>query len=78
MSFLSKLFDGDKEESPALTKEQKQIEKKLKRLNYLKYDNKKTLSAVQIENPEHDGFYNVSIFVDYSTQEPDVSFDIVW
>ena len=30
------------------------------------------------ENPEHDGFYNVSIFVDYSTQEPSVSFDIVW
>ena len=30
------------------------------------------------ENPEHDSFYNVSIFVDYSTQEPEVSFDIVW
>ena len=30
------------------------------------------------ENPEHDGFYNVSIFVDYSTQEPDVSFNVVW
>ena len=30
------------------------------------------------ENLEHDDFYNVSIFVDYSTQEPDVSFDIVW
>ena len=27
---FSKLFNGDKEESPALTKEQKQIEKKLK------------------------------------------------
>lgn len=30
------------------------------------------------EHPEHNGFYNVSIFVDYSTQEPRVSFDIVW
>lgn len=30
------------------------------------------------ENREHDGFYNVSIFVDFSTQEPRVSFDIVW
>ena len=30
------------------------------------------------ENPEHDDFYNVIIFVDYSTQEPEVSFDIVW
>lgn len=50
MSFFSKLFNADKEESPALTKEQKQIEKKLQRLNYLKYDNKKTLSAVRIEN----------------------------
>ena len=30
------------------------------------------------ENPEHDSFYNVSIFIDYSTQEPEVSFDIVW
>ena len=210
MSFFSKLFNTDKEESSALTKEQKQIEKKLKKLNHLKYDDKKTLSAVHIENsyfgngflvkdtsskdvcyidilsgfgnhsfgdkpdasynlyefnvrednidyvftsmesiykksnqimeecydeiykeiinffeensgsdwdirlknefsleylkenwyvsglavnddcieisigikaaenPEHDDFYNVSIFVDYSTQEPDVSFDIVW
>ncbi len=50
MSFFSKLFNVDNEESPALTKEQKQIEKKLKRLNYLKYDNKKKLSAVEIEN----------------------------
>ena len=30
------------------------------------------------ENPEHNGFYNVSIFVDYSTQEPSVEFNIVW
>ena len=210
MSFFSKLFNTDKEESSALTKEQKQIEKKLKNLNHLKYGDKKTLSAVEIENsyfgngilvkdtsskdvcyidilsgfgnhsfgdkpdvsynlyefnvrednidyvfnsmesiykksdqimeecydeiykeivkffeenkgsdwdirlknefsleylkenwyvegltvnddcieisigikaaenPEHDGFYNVNIFVDYSTQEPEVSFDIVW
>lgn len=210
MSFFSKLFNTDKEESSALTKEQKQIEKKLKNLNHLKYGDKKTLSVVEIENsyfgngilvkdisskdvcyidilsgfgnhsfgdkpdasynlyefnvrednidyvfnsmesiykksdqimeecydeiykeivaffeensdsdwdirlknefsleylkenwyvegltinddcigisigikaaenPEHDGFYNVNIFVDYSTQEPEVSFDIVW
>ena len=210
MSFFSKLFNTDKEESSALTKEQKQIEKKLNNLNHLKYGDKKTLSAVEIENsyfgngilvkdtsskdvcyidilsgfgnhsfgdkpdasynlyefnvrednidyvfnsmesiykksdqimeecydeiykeivaffeensdsdwdirlknefsleylkenwyvegltvnddcieisigikaaenPEHDGFYNVNIFVDYSTQEPEVSFDIVW
>ncbi len=210
MSFFGKLFNADKEESSALNKEQKQIEKKLKNLNHLKYGDKKTLSAVQIENsyfgngilvkdtsskdacyidilsgfgnhsfgdkqdvsgdlyefsvsvdnldyvfsslesiykksyqimeecydeiykqittffednsgsdwdirlkdefsleylkenwypmgrtindecveisiginaaenPEHDGFYNVSVFVDYSSEEPDVSFDIVW
>ena len=30
------------------------------------------------EKPEHNGFYNVSIFVDYSTQEPSVEFNIVW
>ena len=29
-------------------------------------------------NREHDGFYNVSIFVDYSTQKPRVEFSIVW
>ena len=29
-------------------------------------------------NPEHDGFYGINLFVDYSSQEPDVSFDIVW
>ena len=210
MSFFNKLFNTVKEENSASTKEQKQIEKKLKKLNHLKYDDKKTLSAVHIENsyfgngilvkdtsskdacyidilcgfenhsfgdkpdasynlydfnvregnidyvftsmesiykksnqimeecydeiykqittffednsgsdwdirlknefsleylkenwyveglsinddcieisigikaaenPEHDGFYNVSIFVDYSTQEPDVSFNVVW
>ena len=195
MSFFGKLFNTDKEESSALTKENKQIEKKLKNLNHLKYGDKKTLSAVEIENsyfgngvlggfgnhsfgdkpdasygiyeiavrednidyvldsmesiykksdqimdecydeiykeitgffennsdsdwdirlkdefsleylkenwyvnglsinddcievcigikaaenPEHDSFYNVSIFIDYSTQEPEVSFDIVW
>ena len=210
MSIFNKLFNTDKEKSPVFNIEQKQIEKKLKKLNHLKYGDKKTLSAVEIknmyfgngilvkdtsskdacyidilcgfgnhsfghkpdasynlydfnvrednidyvftsmesiykksnqimeecyeeiykeiikffeensgsdwdirlknefsleylkenwyvtglainddcieisigikaaENPEHDGFYNVSIFVDYSTQEPDVSFDIVW
>ena len=210
MSFLKKMFNKDKEESSEFNIEQKQIEKKLKKLNHLKYGDKKTLSAVEIknmyfgngilvkdtsskdacyidilcgfgnhsfgdkpdssynlydfnvrednidyvftsmesiykksnqimeecydeiykeiinffeensgsdwdirlknefsleylkenwyvaglavnddcidisigikaaENPEHDGFYNVSIFVDYSTQEPSVSFDIVW
>ncbi|MBR1507451.1 MAG: hypothetical protein IJ619_05570 [Eubacterium sp.] len=50
MSFFNKLFNKDKEESPALTKEQKQIEKKLKNLNHLKYGDKKELSAVEIEN----------------------------
>ena len=51
MSFFSKLFNTEKEENNALTKEQKQIEKKLKKLNHMKYDDKKTLSAVRIENP---------------------------
>ena len=32
MSFFGKLFNTDKEESSALTKENKQIEKKLKNL----------------------------------------------
>ena len=50
MSFFSKLFDTDKEESPALTKEQKQMEKKLKNLNHLRYGDKKVLSAVEIDN----------------------------
>ena len=51
MSFFSKLFNTEKEENNALTKEQKQIEKKLKKLNHMKYGDKKTLSAVRIENP---------------------------
>ena len=47
MSFFSKLFNkGD----DAVTKEQKEIEKKLKDINRLRYNNKKTLSAVEIEN----------------------------
>ncbi len=50
MSFLKKMFNTDKEESSVLTKEQKQIEKKLKNLNHLKYGDKKILSAVEIEN----------------------------
>ena len=50
MSFFGKLLNTDKEESSALTKENKQIEKKLKNLNHLKYGDKKTLSAVEIEN----------------------------
>jgi hypothetical protein len=33
-----------------VTKEQKEIEKKLKDINRLRYNNKKTLSAVEIEN----------------------------
>ena len=51
MSFFSKLFNTEKEENNALTKEEKQIEKKLKKLNHLKYGDKKILSAVRIENP---------------------------
>ena len=54
MSFFGKLFNKDKKEDSELTKEQKQnnkeIEKKLKKLNSLNYNNKKTLSAVEIEN----------------------------
>ena len=65
MSFFSKLFNADKEGSAALTKEQKQIEKKLKRLNYLKYDNKKTLSAVEIEN----SYFGNGILVKDSSSE---------
>ena len=30
------------------------------------------------KNPEHDSFYDITIFVDYDTLEPEVSFDIVW
>ena len=59
MSFFNKLFNTDKEERPALTKEQKQIEKKLKKLNHLKYGDKKILSAVEIENP----YFGNGIFV---------------
>ena len=65
MSFFSKLFNADKEGSAALTQEQKQIEKKLKRLNYLKYDNKKTLSAVEIEN----SYFGNGILVKDSSSE---------
>ena len=54
MSLFSKLFNSDKKEDSGLTKEQKQknkeIEKKLQKLNNLKYGNKKTLSAVEYEN----------------------------
>jgi hypothetical protein len=54
MSFFSKLFNSDKKEDSGLTKEQKQknkeIEKKLQKLNNLKYGNKKILSAVEYEN----------------------------
>ena len=54
MSFFSKLFNTDKKEDSGLTKEQKQknkeIEKKLKNLNHLRYGDKKTLSAVEYEN----------------------------
>ena len=35
MSFFGKLFNTEKEENNALTKEQKQIEKKLKKLNHM-------------------------------------------
>ena len=47
MSFFCKLFN---KENAKVTKEQKQIEKKLKNLNRLRYNNKKILSAVEIEN----------------------------
>lgn len=50
MSIFNKLFNTDKEESPVFNIEQKQIEKKLKKLNHLKYGDKKTLSAVEIKN----------------------------
>ena len=59
-SSFSKLFNkGD----DAVTKEQKEIEKKLKDINRLRYNNKKTLSAVEIEN---------------YTLKADVSFEVVW
>ena len=50
MSFFSKLFNTDKEANPALTKEQKEIQKKLKNLNHLRYNDKKILSAVEYKN----------------------------
>ena len=30
------------------------------------------------ENPEHDRYYDIYVLVDYSTQEPEVSFNVVW
>ena len=30
------------------------------------------------ENPDHDHYYEIYVSVDYSTQEPSVSFNIVW
>lgn len=30
------------------------------------------------ENPEHDSYYDIRVFVDYSTQESEVSFEVVW
>lgn len=30
------------------------------------------------ENPEHDSYYDIYVFVDYSTQEAEVSFNVVW
>lgn len=50
MSIFKKMFNKDKEESSEFNIEQKQIEKKLKNLNRLRYNNKKILSAVEIEN----------------------------
>ena len=66
MSIFSKLFNTDKEESPALTKEQKEIEKKL---NSLKYDNKKSLVAVEYEN----SYFGKGILVK-NTSSDDVCF----
>ena len=39
MSIFSKFFNTEKEESPALTKEQKQIEKKFRLILYGKLEN---------------------------------------
>ena len=93
MSFFSKLFNTDKEANPALTKEQKEIQKKLKNLNHLRYNDKKILSAVRIENPY---FGNGFLVKDTSSKDacyidilggfgnhsfgdkPDVSFNVVW
>ena len=47
MSFFSKFINTEKSAS---TKEQKQIDKKLKQLNSARYNNKKVLSAVEIQN----------------------------
>jgi hypothetical protein len=46
MSFFSKFVNTEKSAS---TKEQKQIDKKLKQLNSVRYNNKKVLSAVEIQ-----------------------------
>ena len=62
MAFFSKMFNAEK---TALTKEQKEIEKKIKRLNQLQYDNKKILSPVSIEN----SYFGNGILVKDSTSE---------
>jgi hypothetical protein len=37
-----------------------------------------TLGIDAAKDPEADSNYNISIFVDYSTQEPNASFNVVW
>ena len=70
MSLFSKLFNSDKKEDSGLTKEQKQknkeLEKKLKNLNHLRYGDKKTLSAVEYENSY---FGNGILVKDTSSEE---------
>ena len=37
-----------------------------------------TIGVDAAKDPEADSNYNISIFVDYSTQEPNASFNVVW
>ena len=37
-----------------------------------------TIGIDAAKNPEDDSNYYISISVDYSTQEPEVSFEVVW
>lgn len=64
MSIFGKLFNKDKEGS-GMTQEQKNIEKKLKNLNHMKYGDKKKLSAVEIDNP----YFGKGVLVKDSSSE---------
>jgi len=70
MSFFSKFVNTEKSAS---TKEQKQIDKKLKQLNSVRYNNKKVLSAVEIQN----SYFGDGVLVKDSTTDNVCYIDIL-